>query len=78
VTPKLGQKPALRVEDVRRGSAAAEAGIQRGDLILSIAGLTVGDPASFAAAIANKSGKTPLTILRSGEVIELSVELKPQ
>jgi hypothetical protein len=78
VTPKLGQKPALRVEDVRRGSAAAEAGIQRGDLILSIAGLTVGDPAGFAAAIANKSGKTPLTILRSGEVIELSVELKPQ
>ena len=74
----LGHQPALRVEDVRPGSAAAHADLRAGDLILTVAGEPVGDPATFAAVIANRSGNTPLQILRSGKPVDLTVELLPQ
>ena len=74
----LGNQPALRVEEVRAGSAAERGGLKAGDLILSVAGEPVGDPASFAAVIANRSGKTSMRLIRSGEVVEVGVELKAE
>ncbi len=75
---ELGIQPALRVEDVRPGSAAAQGDLQKGDLILTVANDQVGDPSSFAAAIANRSGKTTLHILRAGRLLDLTVELLPE
>ncbi len=65
--PSLGATPALKIEQVIPGSAAERAGLQQDDLILSLAGESVGDPQSFAAAIANRRGNTEILILRSGQ-----------
>jgi S1-C subfamily serine protease len=75
---ELGIQPALRVEDVRPGSAAARGDLQKGDLILTVANEQVGDPSSFAAAIANRTGKTALRVLRAGNALDLSVDLLPE
>ena len=75
---ELGLLPALRVEEVRPDSAAARGDLQRGDLILSVADESVGDPASFAAAISNRAGKTAMRILRQGKQLNLSIELVPE
>ena len=48
-----GRTPALKIDQVVPGEAAERAGLQQDDLILSLAGESVGDPQSFAAAIAN-------------------------
>jgi S1-C subfamily serine protease len=74
----LGNQPALRVEEVRPDSAAARAELHCDDLILAVDGEPVGDPAGFAAAIANRSGKTPLRVLRAGKRLDLTVELHAQ
>jgi S1-C subfamily serine protease len=71
----LGNQPALRVEEVLPRSAAALADLHRDDLILTVDGEPVGDPASFAAAIANRSGKTPMRVLRAGNRVDVTVEL---
>ena len=65
--PSLGATPALKIEQVIPGSAAERAGLQQDDLILSLAGESVGDPQSFAAAIANRRGNTEILILRNGQ-----------
>jgi putative serine protease PepD len=47
------------VERVQRGSPAARAGLRPGDVIVSLAGKTVRDPAALAAAVgAHKPGET--------------------
>ena len=74
----LRLQPALRVEEVRPDSAAARGDLQRGDLILSVADKPVGDPASFAAVISNRAGKTAMRILRDGRIVDVSVELVPE
>jgi hypothetical protein len=65
--PTLGATPALRILHIIPNSAAERAGLQEDDLILSLAGESVGDPQSFAAAIANRRGNTEMLILRSGQ-----------
>jgi S1-C subfamily serine protease len=65
--PSLGATPALKIEQVIPGSAAERAGLQQDDLILSLAGESVGDPQGFAAAIANRRGDTEILILRNGQ-----------
>ena len=75
---ELGARPAARIIEVLPDSAAAQAGLQAGDFILSLAGEAVEDIPTFAAALANKSGPTELMILRDGEVRKIVVELKVQ
>jgi S1-C subfamily serine protease len=65
--PTLGATPALKIEQVIPGSAAERAGLQQDDLILSLAGESVGDGQSFAAAIANRRGNTEILVLRNGQ-----------
>lgn len=74
----VGNQPALRVEEVRPGSAAERGGLKVDDLIVDVAGESVGDPASFAAVIANRTGKTTMRIVRLGKVVEVGVELAPE
>ncbi|MDP9172594.1 MAG: S1C family serine protease [Planctomycetota bacterium] len=74
--PELGASPALRVRGVINGSAAMRAGLQPGDLILSLAGQSVGDGAAFATAIANRRGETPIAILRNGQKQKLTADLR--
>jgi S1-C subfamily serine protease len=74
--PDLGATPALRIVQVIAGSAAEQAGLRQDDLILSLAGESVGDPQSFAAAIANRRGKTEITILRQGQKHVVNVDLQ--
>jgi S1-C subfamily serine protease len=74
----LGQTPALRVHSVMAGSAADKAGIQPGDLILELAGQSVGDVADIAAAITDRQGPTPVIILREGQRVTLTPDLQIQ
>ena len=74
----LGARSAVRVITVLPDAPAARAGIQRGDLILSIAGEAAADIRTFAAALANRSGPTELVVLRGEEQRTVVVELKVQ
>ncbi len=76
--PALGSRPAARVQEVIPNTAAERAGLQAGDLILSLNEEPVEDVATFAAAIANCRGTTQLHILRAGEPQIVPVELTPQ
>jgi hypothetical protein len=76
--PALGSRSAARVVDVLADSAAARGGLQKGDLILSLAGEAIEDIPTFAAAIANKTGPTELVVLRGGERHTIVVELQVQ
>jgi S1-C subfamily serine protease len=78
LNPALGTTPALRVNDVIGGSAAQRGGLEPGDLILTLAGESVGDAPSFAAAIANRRGKTDMTLLRGTRCVTVSVDLQVQ
>jgi S1-C subfamily serine protease len=75
--PSLGQSPAIRIYGVIANKPAAKAGLQTGDLILSLAGATVGDRESFATAIAACHGPTELKILRQDQIISVTVDLQP-
>jgi S1-C subfamily serine protease len=75
--PALGARTAVRVEEVQPDSAAATGGLQAGDLILALAGETVTDNPTFAAALGNRRGRTELLILRNGEERRVTVDLRP-
>ena len=77
-TPQLADRPALLIVTVDADKAADRAGLRAGDLILSIGGQNVGDSLTLAAAIANRSGKTDLQVLRGADVVTLSVDLQPK
>lgn len=74
----LGRRAAVRVEQVLPDSAAQHAGVQPGDLILAIADQSVDDGIVFSAAMSKCNGTTCVQVLRNGEVMELSAELKPK
>ncbi|HEY1922250.1 MAG TPA: S1C family serine protease [Tepidisphaeraceae bacterium] len=76
--PALGATPALRIAHIIPGSPAERAGLQEDDLVLSLAGQTVGDAPAFAAAIANRRGQTDIAILRDGQRHEVNVYLQVQ
>lgn len=76
--PALGRQPAMRVERVYEQSAADKSGLRPGDLILSVAGESVGDLPTFAAAIAARQGPTEMRVLRDGQIITVRVELARQ
>lgn len=73
--PDLADKPAMRVDQVMKGSLAEKAGLRQGDLILAIAGEPVHDIPSLSAGIAARTGPTELRVMREGKVVALQVEL---
>jgi hypothetical protein len=74
----LGSRPALRVLDVANDSTAAKAGLKKGDVITTLAGLEVGDPTSLASVLAGRAGATPVKALRDGQPIDFKMELAPE
>lgn len=76
--PALGNRSAIRVEEVDKNSAAARGGLRVGDLILAVAGQPVGDAPTFAAVIATRDGQTALQVLRGSSQLELTVDLQPR
>jgi hypothetical protein len=73
----LGSRPALRVMQVVLHSAADQAGIRPGDLILSIGGQEMPLPACLAAAVALQRGPTEMQILRGTTVMRVMPDLEP-
>lgn len=65
------------VSDVVPGGPADDAGLRRGDVVVSIDGVTVEDPDAFAYRYATKliGGSTRLRVLRNGERRNLDVAL---
>jgi S1-C subfamily serine protease len=76
--PLLGERPAVRVDQVFKASPAEKGGLRQGDVILALAGESVSDIPSVAAAIAARSGKTELQVLRDGHAIDVTVDLEPK
>jgi S1-C subfamily serine protease len=74
----LGNTAALRIHEVIPHSAADEAGLHAGDLILELAGQSVPDARTFAAAIANRRGLTAMVILRNSQRLTVNVNLQVQ
>jgi hypothetical protein len=76
--PVLGSRTAMRIDEVIAHSVADRAGLKAGDLLLALAGESVSDIPSLAAAIASRDGATELQVLRGSEVIKVSVDLQQQ
>ena len=74
--PVLGDRTAMRIDQVMPGSAAEKAGLRGGDLLLALAGESVSDIPSLSAAIAARNGPTDVQVLRGGEVLKVSVDLQ--
>ncbi len=77
---KLTAGQGLVVMRVVAGSAAAEAGLAEGDVILEAAGKPVGSAQEYVAVVGRLNGgdKLPLTILRGGQRLSLTLTLKPR
>ena len=72
----LGDRTAMRIDQVMPGSAADKAGLRPGDLLLALAGEPVADIPGFAAAIAARNGPTALQVLRGDNVVKIDVDLQ--
>jgi PDZ domain len=74
--PTLGNRPAVRVEEVAPNSPAARAGLQQGDLITTVNDQPAADPSTFAAALATEDPKIPvkLTLLRDNTERPVSIQ----
>ena len=74
-----GRNNRVRVQDLLRGSAAADAGVQSGDVILSYAGERVFDPSTLYQW--TKEGaigeSVELEILRGGRIVTVEVPRGP-
>ncbi|TYK44957.1 S1C family serine protease [Actinomadura decatromicini] len=71
--PRIGQDEALRVAEVVPGSPADQAGLRRGDLVLTAGGTPVSHAQSlqrlmFAEAIGRP---LPITVLRNGAMVDV-------
>jgi Do/DeqQ family serine protease len=66
------------VANVERGSAAAEAGLKNGDVVLAVDGQTVDDAAGvdFRIGVKPLGGTASLSVLRGGKTILLPLKLK--
>jgi S1-C subfamily serine protease len=71
-----GSAARLRVDQVIAGSAADAAGIREGDFLLTLAGEPATDIPTLAAAIAARTGPTEVRLLRGGNVVTVSVDLR--
>jgi hypothetical protein len=69
---------ATRVLEVLPDSAAAAGGVRPYDQIISLAGQSVCDIPTFAAALANRTGRMEIHVLRDRQEQTLTVDLQPR
>jgi Do/DeqQ family serine protease len=83
VTPAIAQSLGMRrprgvlVADVVRGGPADQAGLRRGDVVVSIDGVQIEDPDAFAYRFATKGigGTTSVRVIRDGRRRDLTIFL---
>ena len=83
ITPAIAQSLGMRrprgvlVADLVAGSPAETAGLRRGDVVVSIDGVSVEDPDAFAYRFATKGigGSTRVGVLRNGDSREFEIAL---
>jgi hypothetical protein len=74
--PAISDGPsAIYVRTVDADSAAARGGLRPADVILAVAGQSIG-PRTFAAVIAARRGATVLRVRRASRTIDLTVDLQ--
>lgn len=68
------------VQSVEAGSPAEQAGIQQGDIILNLGGSDISEEFTYlnALAIVAPDDRIPVTLLRNGETMQISVQLVPR
>jgi uncharacterized iron-regulated protein len=69
----------VAISEVAQGSIAAQAGVRRGDVIVSIAGIAPKSAADVAATVARQAPGTwlPLTVKRGGRTVEIVARFPP-
>lgn len=72
----LGDRSGVLVASVREGSPADSAGLQAGDVLLSVGGEDVSDPGDAARAVRGSEGDVQVRVLRRGE--ERTVTVRPR
>ena len=72
VREELGKRAGVLIADVRAGSAAAAAGVRKGDLLLLVGDTPVDSPKAVRLALEGPA-RVRLTLLRSGEFLQLDV-----
>jgi hypothetical protein len=75
--PALGNRAAVRVEEVAPDSPAARAGLRQGDLITSVNEQPAADPSSVAAALTTEDLTTPVKVKVLRDNAEKAVTLQP-
>ncbi len=66
------ERATISISSVDNGSAAANAGVQKGDVVKSIAGIPIQDAISFHYSIVNHAGETiPFVVSRAGKDVTL-------
>jgi hypothetical protein len=74
--PGRRPQPMLIVSEVTPNSAAAGAGLQDGDLLVSLDGQAVRDFTSLQAAMNARTGTRVLRILRGNELLEATIQVR--
>jgi len=74
----VNKNEGVKIEKVIPDSAAAEAGLQSGDIILQVGGESIGTPAKLKSTIQSAQADKPLAILlkRGDQSIYVAVHLK--
>src|SRR5438874_9394868 len=73
---RLGERPALSVDEVTPASPAEKAGLKVGDLILQFQDRPVDDLTTWSAILAG-GGEGTLLILRDGNPVPIKMDLRP-
>jgi hypothetical protein len=77
--PVVGKNPAVVVvEDVFKGSGAEQAGMQKGDLLVSIDGRPLWQIGQILSDLATRTGKVPLGVVRQNKEITLEMPLEAE
>lgn len=71
----LPEERGALIREVVDGSPADEAGLQAGDVLLSVAGEDVSDAGEAARAVREASGEVRIRVLRRGEERRLTARL---
>ncbi|MEU8899798.1 trypsin-like peptidase domain-containing protein [Nocardia sp. NPDC048505] len=73
VAARTGQRAGVRIMEVVRGGPAEQAGLRRGDLVLSVARAEVRDAQGIQRQLFGEAiGKTmPVTVLRNGAMVDV-------
>ena len=77
---KAPAETAILVNSVLEESPAAKAGLRAGDLLVRIGGASIADASDLRDAVSDlEEGKSaPMTVVREGRNVELSVTLEPK